>query len=142
MDVTVLVSDGKKVVYSTGDAVAEDGQVLQVKVGEVVLQVVSGALWRIPVKAGTSGVAEVKQVNDARKASETFKWMAVAAHGNGVHIVAGVSYRGLGGTFWQGEWLAKYEGGHPLPVSFSTDVNGLSGSVRLTNKLSAELSLR
>lgn len=140
MDVTVLVSDGKKTVYSTGDAISRDGQVLQVKVGVAVLRVVSGALWKIPVKAGTSGVAEVKLLSG--NTSDTLKWSAVAASGDQIQIVAAVAYRGPAGTFLQGEWLAIYDGDHPLPVSFSTDVNGLGGSVRYSNKLSAELSLR
>ena len=142
MDVTVLVSDGKKIVYSTGDAISRDGQVLQVKVGVAVLRVVSGALWKIPVKAGTSGVAEVKIEFLSGNTGDTLKWSAVAAPGDQIQIVAAVAYRGPGGTFLQGEWLAIYDGDHPLPVSFSTNVNGLGGSVRSSNKLSAELSLR
>ena len=150
MEVTVLGSDAEKVVYSTGDAIATDGQVLQVKLGEVVLQVVSGALWKIPVKAGTAGVAEVKLLNVSAKVSDRLKWSAVAAPGNRVQIIAAVAYRSPwsgtsgGGNFVpsSGEWLAIYDDEHPLPVSFSTDVGGSAAGGRTYNRLSAELSLR
>ena len=148
VDVTVLQTDATKVVYSTGDVIARDGQVLRVKVGEVVLQVTSGALWKIPVKAGTAGVAQVRRVGEAADLGDTLKWRAIAAPSNRIQIVADVSYHkpgwsGVGSMYLRGEWLAMYASAQPLPISYSTSVStsygGPSNSLN-NNKNSAELT--
>ena len=148
VDVTVLQTDATKVVYSTGDVIARDGQVLKVKVGDVVLQVISGALWKIPVKAGTAGVAQVRRVGEAADLGDTLKWRAIAAPSNRIQIVADVSYHkpgwsGVGSMYLRGEWLAMYASAQPLPISYSTSVStsygGPSNSLN-NNKNSAELT--
>ena len=146
VDVTVLQTDATKVVYSTGDVIARDGQVLKVKVGDVVLQVVSGALWKIPVKVGTAGVAQVSLDGESRIGTNTFEWTAVAAPGNLIRIVAAVSYpsnkfSANGIVPFSGEWQAMYASEHPLPVSLSTNIGGYFSGSRRYNKNSAELSL-
>lgn len=144
LEVTVQESNAEKTVYSSGDVIAKDGKVLQVRVGDVVLRVVSGALWTIPVKAGTTGEAGIKRVDVDYESTGTLNWKAVAAGDAKVRIEADVTYtiqhssRMLSQIY--GTWLATYSGGHPLPESFAADIKGHTqwGGA---NRVSAELKL-
>jgi len=142
VDVTVLESNPEKTVYSTGDVIAQDGRVLQVKVGDVALRVESGALWTIPLKAGTSGTAKIKRADASIDAAGTLNWKAVGAGDGKIQLVAAITYRSSGVEVL-GTWQAVYAG-HFLPESFSTSINGSGAGTAsaIRNTLSAELRLR
>lgn len=145
LDVTVQESTAEKTVYSSGDVVAKDGRVLQVRVGDAVMQFVSGALWAIPVKAGTSGEAGIRRVDVDYESIGTLTWKAVAAGEGRARIEAdvGYRYRQLSGIFFfsaYGKWAATYSGGSPLPESWVASVRGAQWGG--ANMVSAELTLR
>ncbi len=116
-----------------------NGKVLQVRVGEAVLQLVSGALWTIPLTPGISGKAGIKRIHVDFESSGTLTWKAVAAGEGKVRIEADVSYtiRSVSSMFVAvyGEWLATYRGVSPLPESSVT-------TIRRSNMVSSELKLR
>jgi hypothetical protein len=150
--VTVQESNAEKTVYSSGDVVARDGRVLQVRVGEAVIRLVSGALWTIPVKVGTSGEAGIKRVDVDYESPGTLSWKVVAAGEGTVRVEVNVGYRVRHSSAIlrhssstlvnvYGTWLATYGGEHPLPIS-SVAAIGSSVGYANTNMVSAELKLR
>ena len=145
-DVTVQAADGEKTVYSTGDVIARDGKVLQVRIGEVVLRVVSGALWTIPLKAGTSGEAKINRADVSYEAPGKLSWKAVSSDNNKVQIVTEVVYAvfsasstGHHSVAAVGKWAAIYSDRH-LPESFSSDIR--AGGAGWNNVTSANLQRR
>ena len=140
-DVTVLPSDGGRSLYSTGDMVTQDGQVLQVFMGDWTVRVVSGALWTIPVKAGATGTARVADIGARGDGSLT--WIAVAVGGGKVRIDATLSGlpTQLGGFQFSmsGLWQAVYTEPMALPESFSLRARNAYGTVAAA---SAEFKLR
>ena len=145
-DVTVQAEDAEKTVYSTGDVVARDGKVLQVRIGEVVRRVVSGALWTIPLKAGTSGEAKINRADVGYEAPGKLSWRAVSIGNNKVQIVTEVVYAVFSASSTLhhsvaavGKWAAIYGDRH-LPESFSSDIR--AGGAGLNNVTSANLQRR
>ncbi len=145
LDVTVQESNAEETVYSSGDVVGTNGKVLQIRLGDAVMRVASGALWTIPLKAGTSGEAGIRRVDVDYESTGTLTWKAVAAGEGRARIEADVGYRyqQLSGLFFfsaYGKWAATYSGGSPLPESWVASVRGAQPGG--ANMVSAELKLR
>ncbi|WP_186405227.1 caspase family protein [Candidatus Accumulibacter aalborgensis] len=144
LDVTVQESNAEKTVYSSGDVIGKDGKVLQVMVGEAVLQLVSGAMWTIPPKVGSTGEAGIKRVDVDYASAGTVSWKVLAAGEGKARIEADVAYT------WQhssrtlvklyGKWLATYSAGQPLPESSAATMR--RGAGEGSNMVSAEIKLR
>jgi hypothetical protein len=128
VEVTVKESNAEKTVYSTGDEVAKDGRVLRIALGDALLRVTSGALWTIPVKAGTEGEAKLESWNGSFRSHSPISWRAVAAGNNQVRIEATAT---IGSSY--GKFSATYSANRPLPDAFATQIRG--------NPISAELKL-
>jgi hypothetical protein len=143
LEVTVQSVDAGKTVYSSGDVIASDGAVQQVRIGEAVVQVVSGALWTIPLRAGTSGSANIRRIDVSYKAPGKLTWKAVDLGEGKVQIQANVSYlveNSYGRYSILGRWFSVFRGASPLPESFVANVSGASaGGGREMNKVSGEL---
>lgn len=126
--------------------IARDGKVLQVRIGDVVLRVVAGALWTIPLKAGSAGEAKINRADVSADARGTLSWKAVASDNNRVQIVAEVSYRSftigttLNATSSVGKWTAIYSE-RSLPESFNADIRG-GGNYGVINVLAVNLQPR
>lgn len=144
LEVSVQESNAEKTAYSTGDVIGKDGRVLQVRVGDAVLRLVSGAMWTIPLKAGSTGEAGIKRVDVGYESAGTLTWKAVALREGKVQIEAQITYRFFGvATFFSsshGTWLATYSTGLPLPESSSATIRSLEAGG--SNLASAELKLR
>jgi|JI8StandDraft_1071087.scaffolds.fasta_scaffold16773_4 hypothetical protein len=141
--VTVEEANGEKTVYSSGDVIAGDGKVLQVRIGDAVIGLVSGALWTIPVKAGSSGEAGIRRADVDYKSPGKLSWKAVEAGNGDVRIEADVSYKAKYNTFLlntYGTWQGIYSGRSALTIY---SVSNISNSVTpaISNKISAELKL-
>jgi len=110
--VTVEESNGDKTVYSSGDVIAGDGKVLQARIGDAVIRLVSGALWTIPPKAGTSGEAGIKRVDVDYDSPGKVSWKASDAGNGEVRIEADVQYKFQAQTALManvyGTWQAIY----------------------------------
>jgi uncharacterized caspase-like protein len=143
-EVVVQTVDAEKTVYSTGDVVARDGKVLQVRIGDVVLRVAAGALWTIPLMAGTAGEAKIIRADVSYEAPGKLMWKAVPVGNKGVQIVAEVAYRvgapGHAVITSVGNWVASYSK-DALPESFNADIRS-GGSYGVNNVVSANLQLR
>ena len=143
VEVTVAASNAESTVYSTGDEIAKDGRVLRIALGEALLRVTSGALWSIPVKAGTEGEAKLERLNVVYKGPSSISWRAISAGDNKVRIEATVSYpnfdRGTVSPAY-GKLHATYSGNQPLPSAFTTQIKGWDNFTG--NHVSAELKLR
>ena len=143
-DVTVQAEDAEKTVYSTGDVIARDGKVLQVRIGDVVLRVAAGALWTIPLMAGTAGEAKIIRADVSYEAPGKLMWKAGPVGNKGVQIVAEVAYRvgapGHAVITSVGNWVASYSK-DALPESFNADIRS-GGSYGVNNVVSANLQLR
>ncbi len=142
MEVTIQSVDAGKTVYSSGDVINSDGEVQQVRIGEAVVQVVSGSLWTIPIRAGTSGVANIRRVDVSYKAPGKLTWNAVDSGEGKVKIQAKVSYlveTSYGRHVLVGRWFGVFKGASSLPESFTANVSGTGGGGREINKVSGEL---
>lgn len=140
MTVMVTESTTNQTAYSTGDIVGKDGKVLQVRVGEVVMRVSSGALWTLPLKEATSGEASLRSVGIPSDATGNIKWRSTAVGGGKFRIDASINYAFTGSAAIQirvsGNWSATYNGTGDLPESSSAVIRGLHlGS---TNMVSIE----
>jgi Caspase domain len=143
VEVTVKASTAESTVYSTGDEIAKDGRVLRIALGDALLRVVSGALWTIPVKAGTEGDAKLERLNVDYKGPGSLSWRAVSAGDNKVRIDATVTYPNFDRVFVSplyGKLQATYSGNQPLPSAFTTQIKGWDNFTG--NHVSAELKLR
>jgi hypothetical protein len=141
--VTVMVtdSDANQTAYSTGDAVGKNGQVLQVRVGEVVLRVTSGQLWTLPMKEAASGEARVRSVGVPNDAAGTIKWKSTPVGANKFRVDATVNYiwRHFSGQSVSatGNWTISYGGQGDLPESSSAVVRS-TGTWGTNNIVSIE----
>jgi len=142
LDVKVEASDAEKTVYSSGDVIAKDGKVLQVRIGEAVMRSVSGALWTFPLKAGTSGEAEIERIDAGNQAKGKLNWKSVAAGEGKVKVEAEVMVRFGPGGSESGKWLATYSSERPLAESFSSVFRGRRNGGPEVNMVSAELKQR
>jgi hypothetical protein len=150
MDVAVRLPTPDQTEYSTGDVIAKDGRVLQVRVGEAVLRVVSGSLWTIPIKEGTSGRSRIDRIDMGFPSSGSLNWRAIDAGQGRIRVEAEVSYgipvnstSHMGAAF--GKWTATYDDGKPLPASFTAAVRGSPGPDTRgydKNNVSGEFRLR
>ena len=123
MTVVVTESTTSQTVYSTGDIVGRDGKVLQVRVGEMVLRLMSGQLWTLPVKEAASGEAIVRSPNGA---PGEIKWKSTLISGGKFRIEAMVGYGFYGRMF--GNWTATYSSGGDLAESSSSVIRGNGNS--------------
>jgi uncharacterized caspase-like protein len=122
LDVTLGAGLADRRTYSTGDVIANDGRVIAVRMGDVVLTVSEGALWSMPLRPGTRGRAAVTTAGQAVAGSvewEVTDPSTVAAKIN--YYVAG------GGTMAShsvdqnrryGTWTGTFSGGMPFATSF------------------------
>ncbi len=132
-DVRIVQANAERTVYSTGDIVARDGSVPQVRIGNAVLQVTSGALWTLPITANASGSAKVQLGADANLRGN-IKWTATAAGGGRGQIAADVEYFSNANAANNavnvvGKWTASYDGRHPLPESEVSKIRGGNGGL-------------
>jgi hypothetical protein len=112
--------------------------------GDVVLRVVSGALWSVPPKGGTEGDAKLERLNVNFKGPGSISWRAVATGDNQVRIEATVAYPQTNVSQSvvapaYGKLSATYSASRPLPDAFTTQIRGLSNQ---GNFVSAEFKLR
>ncbi len=126
---TISVSEvtDEKVVYSSGDEIAKDGRVVQARMGEASLKLVSGQLWSFPLKLNTSGEASVIRTDVSYKASGTVRWNIRATNDGKTRVEATVYYFFSHGTYNSssyGKWLADYSGLRQFPDYFSIDLKG------------------
>jgi len=144
LEVTVTESSAVRTLYSTGDAIAPDGKVLQVRIGDVVLQMVSGALWSLPLKEGTTGEAQVEKGNGSERYSGTVSWKVSPGGVGKLRVEAKISYTGRTGSGYQGpvygNWTATYGPQSQLPESSSAVLRGQFAG--LNNIVSSEFKPR
>lgn len=136
--IAILPSETDQTIYSSGDVVGKDGKVLQIRVGEVMLRLVSGSLWTLPLKPAT-GVADVVVTNRIGEPAGNVSWKTIPLGDGKFRVEAYVKYevRGLGnGTLqYYGNWTAIYPNQGQLPESSSAV---LRGSFNTANMVSAE----
>ncbi len=92
LDVRTVDTGSTRKGYSTGDVISDQGQVLQLRVGEHVLRVTGGALWTVPLQDQASGQALVEQVDTGYRARGTFCWTATPIGQGKVRVDAKVAY--------------------------------------------------
>ncbi len=109
--------DEGKTYYSTGDVIADNGSVLATRVGELVIRADSGALWVVPVKAGTSGDATFVTTTGGFKGR--IRWQATAEDASTVRIAATTYWSGGGAG---GSFVASYKANSPVAQSFKTEI--------------------
>ena len=132
VEVKIVEAGGDKTVYSSGDAIGRDGSVLQVRVGDVVLKKLSGALWSLPLKAGNSGEAKVWRDNETDMTG-TISWKTQSTKTGQIQIVADIvywiplGYTGSTRGTASGKWTADY-GSHALPESTVAVIRGVSSN--------------
>ena len=140
VEVKLLEAGPDRTVYSSGDIIGRAGSVLQVRVGEVVLTKVSGDLWTLPLKAGTSGEAKVLRDNQTDMPG-TIRWKSHSSAEGVVQIVADVMYTVYITTAARitrspsGKWTANYRGTHALPESTETSIQATIYSNMVSTKL-------
>jgi uncharacterized caspase-like protein len=141
IDVAVLQSDADRTSYTTGDIIATDGSVLQFRLGDMLLQAKSGALWRIPIQAGSSGSALVASATRS-DVQAAVQWKAIAAPGGQVLLDATLNFTQYGSENLSkpyGSFRATYAVSRPLPLSYRSDIRSPVGG---GDRTSAELVLR
>lgn len=140
LEVKIDSVDAEKTTYSSGDIISNTGQVLQARIGDAILKVVSGELWTFPLKAGTSGGAKIIRPDMTYESPGTVDWKAVALGDNRIQIEATVSFRavnsvGSGSAIAFGKWIGAYRGDQVLPESFSSAIR--ASYVTYTNLFTA-----
>jgi Caspase domain len=125
LEVKVVEMRDDKTIYSTGDVVGKDGQVLAVRVGDIVLRTVSGQLWSTSSKVGTSGQARVEHMRPEGNNPGNIKWTVTAAQPGQLKIEANIDYMYIsssrsGGVPVYGTWSAIYPVGQALPIETVT----------------------
>lgn len=141
--VSVVSADAERVVYSTGDVVALDGRLLQARIGQVVLRLRSGELWRFPLQDGARGQAEVERVGAGPAATGTVAWSVSATPEGQRRVSAEVRYRVVpkDAAFFvtaAGQWVADYAPGQPLPlVARASLQSALATAIEARNQVSA-----
>ncbi|MES2879633.1 MAG: caspase family protein [Pseudomonadota bacterium] len=146
LDVTVQESDAEKTVYSSGDVIARDGKVQQVRIGSVVVRALSDPLWTLPIKAGAEGEVKIERTDMSVRSHGVLKWKAVAAGDGKMKIESRVWYPAIGAgsgvCIVAGKWAAIYDGEHALPESFFVELRGGGGCRDVFNMASAELQFQ
>jgi len=147
-EVTVTESVPELTAYSSGDVVGSDGQVLQVRMGEVVVMTKSKqGFWKLPLQADASGEAIIVTTTNPELDEGHVVWKTVAAGAGKIEVQAKIAYyRRLKVLHYDvlsylvGTWLGTYVQGQPLPVSYVVNArsNGAYGSV---NNIATELTL-
>jgi hypothetical protein len=145
LDVKTVDTGSTRKGYSTGDVISDQGQVLQLRVGEHVLRVTGGALWTVPLQDQASGQALVEQVDTGYRARGTFYWTATPIGQGKVRVDAKVSYSSpvsfsLKPVYVHGKWTSTYSAGRELADSSSSVLRSMGSSV--TNLMTTELKLR
>ncbi|MFS2033299.1 caspase domain-containing protein [Polaromonas sp. CT11-55] len=146
LDVTATGASGAKRVYSTGDVISDKGEVLQVRVGEHVLRVTSGALWTVPLKdQASSGQASVEQIDIGYSAYGTFSWTATPVGQGRVRVDATVWYsspspHNAARVYMYGKWSSTYSAGRELADSSVSQLR--SEYPIFTNIMTTELKFR
>ncbi|WP_164483734.1 MULTISPECIES: caspase family protein [unclassified Polaromonas] len=143
--IVVTESSPARMVYSSGDMMTRTGEVLQVRVGEHVLRVTSGALWKVPLKEGGAGTAVIEQVDTGFSAPGSLNWTATPLAQGKVRIDATVSYttpNPVSGrrSYLYGTWTALYSAERELPDSSSASLKG--DYLYNNNIVSAEFRMR
>jgi len=146
LDVMVQASDAEKTVYSSGDVIAKDGKVRQVRIGNVVVRMLSDAGWTVPLKAGAEGEAKIERADVSIKGQGVLKWKTVAAGDGKMKIESRVWYPEhdfrSGVCTVSGKWVVIYDGEHVLPESFLAEIQGGGTCREALNMASAELKFR
>ncbi len=141
--VTVLNTDASKIVFSSGDAVGNDGSVIQLKAGDAVLVVEAGSLWTFPLKGDMSGRAKVRNIDFNGGSLGTLDWKSVSLKDGKIQVLADLWYEvaGFSRISVIGKWSAIYGNGALLPEAFSMNARGTgAGSASsVVNMYSAEL---
>jgi hypothetical protein len=138
-------SSPTRVAYSSGDMISRAGEVLQVRVGDHVLRVTSGALWKVPLKESSAGTAAIEQVDTGFSAPGSLSWTATPLAQGKVRIDATVGYttpNPVSGrrSYLYGTWTALYSAGRELPDSSSASLKG--DYLYNNNIVSAEFRMR
>jgi hypothetical protein len=117
--VTVESENNRRTVYSTGDVITSNGTVQELRVGELILRVDSGALWTIPVQAGAKGKAAFVTTSGGFKGN--MHWEAIPERDSRVRIEATTYWEGGGA---RGTYVAFYAPDSPVAQSFKTEIFG------------------
>ena len=106
--------------YSTGDDVAVDGQVRAARMGTLVASVQNGALWKFPLKVGTTGSAKVT-IDDTRFPGEV-NWR-VTRNDHSVAVEAIVEYSENQNSQQRryGTWTGQYREAMSIAASHKLD---------------------
>lgn len=136
LEVRVLENNAERTLYSTGDSIGKNGTVMQVRFGEVVLRVFSGALWTTPIKAGQSGKATV--LVDGADGTGEINWKTLDMGEGRIQVAVDGWYPARSGAYIKfliGQWTGIYSSAQSLPEStvtwFKADnyVGNLSSSI-------------
>lgn len=145
MDVRTIDTGSTRKGYSTGDVISDQGQVLQLRVGEHVLRVTGGALWTVPLKDQASGQALVEQIDIGYHARGTFRWTATPLDQGKVRVDGTVAYSSptplnAKPVYMYGKWTSTYSPGRDLPDTTSARLR--SEIPFFTNVMATELKFR
>jgi hypothetical protein len=145
MDVRTVDTGSTRKGYSTGDMISDQGQVLQLRVGEHVLRVTGGALWTVPLQDQASGQALVEQIDIGYHARGTFRWTATPVGEGKVRVDGTVAYSSptplnAKPVYMYGKWTSTYSAGRDLPDSTSARLR--SEIPFFTNVMATELKFR
>lgn len=145
MDVRIVDTGSTRKGYSTGDVISDQGQVMQLRVGEHVLRVTGGALWTVPLKDQASGQAVVEQIDAGYHARGTFRWTATPIGQGKVRVDGTVAYSSptplnAKPVYMYGKWTSTYSAERDLPDTTSAKLR--SELPLFTNVMATELKLR
>jgi hypothetical protein len=141
VSVTVVETNAEQTVYSTGDIIDKDGNILQLRFGDYVATVASGALWNVRARAGMQGTAKVKL--NANGDGEV-RWRVIAAGEGRFRVEADTYLRPASGCPYAGRWRLDYASSQPLPESYSAEhrVSKPSCNDTTNERFSADLTTR
>ena len=130
--------------FSSGDVLANDGQVLSVRLGGLVVTAKSASLWKMPLQTGSSGEAKV-EITSPFVAKGSLEWKVISTNADRQVVDVKMYYTFTGGSFASQQfvkWLGSYAAGQGLPSSFSYSNRQTSGPGGLagTETLSAEFT--
>lgn len=140
IDVSVTEKSAERTIYSSGDIVAKDGRVLQVRIGDALLLLVSGTFWSVPLKKGMSGEAAVELAGQTNS-SGSITWKVISVGAATFRVDAKVNYS-FGNIHRYGNWTATYVGAQQVPQTSSSVVRGQAGQPSQNNIVSTELMPR
>ncbi len=120
LQVTVAEKTEAYTLMSTGDKIASDGRVLAVLFAEQIVTLKNGALWKLPLRVGLQGQADIQF---GALGIGTIEWQVKAgAEHNQEIVVATFNYRNPAITTlnarW-GTWSADYRAGQLMPSATS-----------------------